>query len=76
VNVAKKWAGRRRPTPYSKPAMHGATMDKIQQLADMKKVFYEEKLNMRQAEHQSRMEVLHLKQQYFKQLLNKTSSEP
>ena len=51
-------------------------MDKIQQLADMKKVFYEEKLNMRQAEHQSRMEVLHLKQQYFKQLLNKTSSEP
>jgi len=50
-------------------------MDKIGQLAEEKKAFYTEKLKMRQAEHRLRMEVLQLKQQYYKQLLEKTSPE-
>jgi len=74
-NTSKKWAGRRRPAPYNKPAAHSATMDKIGQLAEQKKAFYAEKLKMRQAEHRFRMEVLQLKHQYYKQLLEKTSSE-
>ena len=75
TNTSKKWAGRRRAAPYNKPAAHSATMDKIGQLAEEKKAFYTEKLKMRQAEHRLRMEVLQLKQQYYKQLLEKTSPE-
>lgn len=74
VNPSKKWAGRRRPTPY-KPAARHAAMDKIAELVDEKKTYYEEKLKMRRAEHCVRMEVLKLKEEYYKQLLPKLSSE-
>jgi len=72
VSAYKKWAGRRRPTPYNKPAARDAAMDKIAQLADEKKTYQEQKLKMKQAEHHLRIEILKLKQQYYKQLLSKS----
>jgi len=67
---SRKWVGRRRPQFTSRvnpAAARYEACDKIGALADLKREYYNEKLEMRRKEHEQRMKILHLKEQQLKQ---------
>jgi len=70
TDVGKKLAGSHGPSPYrSTPYIRGTTATDIGELAEASRYYYEEKLKMKQAEHQLRMHVLNMKLKYYIQKL-------
>ena len=66
ASTSRKWAGRRRPNFASRPnpaAARSEASEKISDLADTKRRYYTEKLEMLHEEHEQRMKVMRLEEQ-------------
>jgi hypothetical protein len=70
ASTSRKWAGRRRPNLASRQnpaAARSEASQKISDMAETKRRYYTEKLEMLHVEHEQRMKVMRLEEQRLEQ---------
>jgi hypothetical protein len=74
VRDPRHWAGKRRPRPRVAEQRTVAT-NSIAALADRKRAYYDEKIEMERAEHKVRMQLLQMKKELCAKKLAKFGEE-